>query len=44
MAKRSKSYRNAAAKIVEGVQYSPTRGSAPRGAEKFRIMKFDSTV
>ncbi|MDN6487347.1 MAG: 50S ribosomal protein L1 [Ancrocorticia sp.] len=42
MAKRSKSYRNAAAKIVEGVQYSPLE--AVRLAKETSITKFDSTV
>ena len=42
MAKRSKSYRNAAAKIAEGVQYSPLE--ALRLAKETSVTKFDSTV
>lgn len=42
MAKRSKSYRNAAAKIAEGVQYSPLE--AMRLAKDTSVTKFDSTV
>ncbi len=42
MAKRSKNYRNAAAKIVDGVLYSPLE--AVRLAKETSATKFDSTV
>lgn len=42
MAKRSKNYRNAAQKIVAGVQYSPLE--AMRLAKETSTTKFDSTV
>ena len=42
MAKRSKNYRNAAAKIADGVLYSPLE--AIRLAKETSVTKFDSTV
>ena len=42
MAKRSKNYRNAAAKIVDGVLYSPIE--AVRLAKETSVTKFDSTI
>ncbi|MFT3944871.1 MAG: 50S ribosomal protein L1 [Ancrocorticia sp.] len=42
MAKRSKNYRNAAAKVADGVLYSPLE--AVRLAKETSVTKFDSTV